>query len=173
MKAEVRTRFLRITLKIRTVRDVCFTSEYGLDWLWCQHLAIHVLVCGTAFVEKLLEREEVAVVGHGQRAHSQLASAFDERSDAALAIEQGIAGVQVKVNEIRLLFHGSRAVGQETIVEKRSRRHVVLKSGCMKSTAASRNPGHDFSVNEVTVPFPARKQAMFRSCVIPMKSGAS
>ena len=106
MKAEVRTCFPRITRKIRTVRDVCFASEYGLDRLWCQHLAIHVLVCGTTFVEKLLESEEVAVVGHGQRAHSQLASAFDERPDAALAVEQGIAGVQMQVNEICREFHG-------------------------------------------------------------------
>ena len=106
MKAEVRTRFLRITLKIRTVRDVCFASEYGLDRLWCQHLAIHVLVCGTTFIEKLLESEEIAVVGYCQRAHSQLANAFDERPDAALAVKERIAGVQVQVDEINSVFHG-------------------------------------------------------------------
>ena len=76
-------------------RDVRLASEDGLDGR-----QVAVALRGSALVVERLEGEEVAVVGDGERGHFPFAGAPHERRDAALAVEQRIRGVDVKVYEI-------------------------------------------------------------------------
>ena len=46
--------------------------------------------------------EDVAVVGHGDRGHAELFHASDQALDLAGAVEHGVVGVKVKVDEFRL-----------------------------------------------------------------------
>ena len=51
--------------------------------------------------KKLNGAEDVAVVGHGHGGHAQLLHAPDQLVDVAGAVEQGVIGMQVKVDEVR------------------------------------------------------------------------
>ena len=45
--------------------------------------------------------EDVAVVGHGDRGHAEFLDAFDQALDLAGAVEHGVIGMQMKMNEFR------------------------------------------------------------------------
>ncbi len=45
--------------------------------------------------------EDVAVVGHGHGGHAQSLGAFAKLAGVASAVEHGIVGMQVKMNEVR------------------------------------------------------------------------
>ena len=81
-------------------RDVRLASEDGLDGR-----QVAVALRGAALVVERLEREEVAVVGDGERGHFPFARPPHERGDAALAVKQGVRGVDMKMDEIG---HGLR-----------------------------------------------------------------
>ena len=46
--------------------------------------------------------EDVAVVGHGHRRHVKFLDAADEALDVACAVEQGVVGVKMEMDELRL-----------------------------------------------------------------------
>ena len=74
--------------------DVEFAADDGLH---------AVLVRG---IDKVHRAKNVAVIGHGDCGHAEFLHALAEFFDVTSAIEQGIVGVQVQVDE---LGHGSVA----------------------------------------------------------------
>jgi hypothetical protein len=45
-------------------------------------------------------RKHVAVLGHGHRRHPELLRLIEQLLDSACAVEQGVLGVEVEVDEI-------------------------------------------------------------------------
>ena len=62
-------------------------------------------------VDERHRAEDVAVIGHGDRRHLQFFDAFDQALDLAGAVEHGVIGVQMQMDEFRL-----RHVSQETLL---------------------------------------------------------
>ena len=84
--------------------DVRLAAEDGLDG---RQVAV-ALLRATLVVERL-QGEEVAVVGDRQRRHPPLARAPHERLDAALAVQQGIGGMDVKMYKLcSFVLHGTQ-----------------------------------------------------------------
>ena len=69
------------------LRDVDFAADDGMDAL------------GFGRVVELDGAEEIAVVGHGDGGHFLLGDDVHELVDFAGAVEQGIVGVVVEMNE--------------------------------------------------------------------------
>ena len=83
--------------------DVRLAAEDGLDG---RQVAVALL--GAALVVERLQGEEVAVVGDRQRGHPPLARAPHERLDAALPVQQGIGGMDMKMYKLCSFFlHGT------------------------------------------------------------------
>ena len=59
-------------------------------------------------IEEMDCAEDVAVIGHGNGGHVQGLGAFAELGGVASAIEHGVVGMQMKMNEVR---HGSLLSG--------------------------------------------------------------
>ena len=57
-------------------------------------------------IHEMHRAENVAVIGHGHGGHAEFLHALAELFDVTSAIEQGIVGVQMQVNE---LGHGVKA----------------------------------------------------------------
>ncbi len=55
-------------------------------------------------IDEMDSTEDIAVVGHGDRGHAQLFHALDKLFHVAGAVEHGVVGMEVQVNE---LGHGS------------------------------------------------------------------
>ena len=55
-------------------------------------------------IDEMHGAEDVAVIGHGHRGHAEFLHALAELFDVTGAIEQGIVGMQMQVDE---LGHGS------------------------------------------------------------------
>ena len=53
-------------------------------------------------IDELDRAEDVAVVGHGDRGHVEFFDALDQAFDVASAIEHGVVGMQMKMNELGL-----------------------------------------------------------------------
>jgi hypothetical protein len=85
--------------------DVEFASDNRLHAM---------LVCG---IDEMHGAKDIAVIGHCDSGHSQLAHMFAEFFDVTGAVKQGIVGVQVQVDE---LGHGSMA----SLNHARTRRDV-------------------------------------------------
>ena len=101
VQTQMRANLPRIVFQMRSVRDVCFASQYRLDGPFSESFSVHVLVCGTAFIVEFLKRKKVAVVRHGQRGHAKHPRPLDERPDAALSVKERVARVKMQVDEVR------------------------------------------------------------------------
>src|SRR5262249_4478651 len=76
-------------------RDVEFTADDGLHaGLYAAGVEIHAA-------------EEVAVVGQRDRRKMKLLRPLDQSLEAGGAIEEAVLGMDVQVNEVGVLFHGS------------------------------------------------------------------
>ncbi len=78
------------------LRDVDFAADDGMD------------AGGFGGVVELHRAEEVAVIGHGHGGHFLLGDDLHQLVDIAGAVEQGIIGVAVQVDEGHLALHSSR-----------------------------------------------------------------
>ena len=92
--------------------DVRFAAE---DRLYGRQVG-KLLFLGAAGVVKRLEREKVAVVGDGERAHSGLARPGDERRNLALPVQQRVGRVQVEMDELAHLAAAFRALSSFFLV---------------------------------------------------------
>ena len=81
---------------------VRLAAEDGLDGG-----QVAVALRGPALVVERLQGEEVAVVRDRQRGHPPLARAPHERLDAALPVQQGIGGMDMKMYKLcAFVLHG-------------------------------------------------------------------
>jgi hypothetical protein len=57
---------------------------------------------------KILRREKIAVVRHGDGGHSLSRGQFRELLDFASSVEKAVIGVKVKMHKSRIRWHGYR-----------------------------------------------------------------
>ena len=97
--AEVAARLVPVAGLVVHVGEVRLAAEDRL-YVDVRELAVRLLLLRAALVVERLEREEVAVVRHGQSGHAPLACAPYERHDLALPVEERVRRVEMKMYEI-------------------------------------------------------------------------